>query len=187
MNGWVTIYEISGCGFESRSSHLNFRYCTCFEHGVPWHSGNYRVQVHSKRICDMIGTHSYAFHTIPKVLYICVASKALKNILACQMSIPMKCRYLPKCYNHHLQHFKSKAISVTFADDSYLQGRATDECLKSLQVTASMSTTLGLTIYIYIYYFGTNIMYKIFKIFYKLKDMPVKMNPMMGHLITVKI
>ena len=30
-NGWVFIYELSGCGFESRCSHLNCRYRTCFE------------------------------------------------------------------------------------------------------------------------------------------------------------
>ena len=33
----------SGFGFESRCSHLNFRYRSCFEQGVPWHSSNYRV------------------------------------------------------------------------------------------------------------------------------------------------
>ena len=47
-NGWAFIYELSGCGFESRCSHLNFRYCTCFEQGVPWHSGKYRVWIHSE-------------------------------------------------------------------------------------------------------------------------------------------
>ena len=40
--------ELSGCGFESLCCHLNFRYCTCFEQGNPWHSGNYRVWIHSK-------------------------------------------------------------------------------------------------------------------------------------------
>ena len=56
LNGWVFIYELSGCGFESnllpsvsfdyevefecRCSLLNFRYCACFGQGVPWHSGN---------------------------------------------------------------------------------------------------------------------------------------------------
>ena len=42
-NGWVFVYEVSGCGFESGCCHLNFRFCICFEQGVPWHSGNYRV------------------------------------------------------------------------------------------------------------------------------------------------
>ena len=48
QNGWVFIYELSGCGFESSCSHLNFRFCTCFEQRVPWHSGNYRVSIPSE-------------------------------------------------------------------------------------------------------------------------------------------
>ena len=46
VNGWVFIYELCGCGFESHCSHLKFRFRTCFEQGVPWHSGNYRVWIH---------------------------------------------------------------------------------------------------------------------------------------------
>ena len=45
LNGWVFVYEISGSGFESRCSHLNFRFRACFEQGVPWHSGDYRVWI----------------------------------------------------------------------------------------------------------------------------------------------
>ena len=30
---------LSGCGFESRCCHLNFRYGTWVEQGFPWHSG----------------------------------------------------------------------------------------------------------------------------------------------------
>ena len=41
-------HELSGCGFESSSSHLNFRFSTCFEQKVPWHSDNYRVRIHSE-------------------------------------------------------------------------------------------------------------------------------------------
>ena len=42
------VYEVSGCGFESRCSHLNFRFYAHFNQGVPWHSGNYRGWIHSK-------------------------------------------------------------------------------------------------------------------------------------------
>ena len=42
------VYELSGCGFKCRCSHLNFKYHTCFDPGIPWHSANYRVQIHSK-------------------------------------------------------------------------------------------------------------------------------------------
>ena len=48
LNNWVCVYELSGCGLDSRYSHLNFSNRTCFEEGVPWHSGRYRVWVRSK-------------------------------------------------------------------------------------------------------------------------------------------
>ena len=47
-NGWVFVYELSDCQFESRCSHLIFRYGGCFEQGIPWHSGNCRVWIHSQ-------------------------------------------------------------------------------------------------------------------------------------------
>ena len=47
MFRWALICTV-GCGFESRCTRLNFRYRTCFEQGVPWHSGNYRVCIHSE-------------------------------------------------------------------------------------------------------------------------------------------
>ena len=48
LNGWVFVYELSGCGFEYRCNHLNFRFHACFEQGVHWHSGNYGVWIHSE-------------------------------------------------------------------------------------------------------------------------------------------
>ena len=47
-NGWVFVYELSGSGFESSCSHLNFRFCVCFEQGVSWLSVNFRVWIHSE-------------------------------------------------------------------------------------------------------------------------------------------
>ena len=47
-NGWVFVYEPSVCGFGSSCSHLNFRSQASFKQGVPWHSGNYRVWIHSE-------------------------------------------------------------------------------------------------------------------------------------------
>ena len=41
-------YELSGSGFESSCSHFTFRFRACFEQGVPWLSGNYRVWIHSE-------------------------------------------------------------------------------------------------------------------------------------------
>ena len=44
-------------GFESPCWHLNFRYSTCFEQGVLWHSGNYiECGFNLKRVCVMIIT-----------------------------------------------------------------------------------------------------------------------------------
>ena len=50
LNGYVFVYELSGSEFKSSLSYLNFRFLACVEQGVPWHSGNYRVWIHSK-IC----------------------------------------------------------------------------------------------------------------------------------------
>ena len=46
LNGWVFFYELNGCWFENSCSYLNFRFRACFEQGVLWHSGNYRVWTH---------------------------------------------------------------------------------------------------------------------------------------------
>ena len=48
LNGLVFVYELRGCGFEFSCSHLNFRFLPCFEQGLPWHSGNYRVFIQSE-------------------------------------------------------------------------------------------------------------------------------------------
>ena len=37
LNHSVFVYELSGCGFESSCSHLDFRFCACWSRqGVPW-------------------------------------------------------------------------------------------------------------------------------------------------------
>ena len=45
LNGWVFLYQLNGSGFEYRCCHLNFRYCSRSEQGVPWHLGSYRVWI----------------------------------------------------------------------------------------------------------------------------------------------
>ena len=45
---WVFVNELSGCRFESPCSHFNFIYRACFEHGLPLHSGKYRLRIHSE-------------------------------------------------------------------------------------------------------------------------------------------
>ena len=48
LNGWVYVHELSGCEFDPCCCHLYFTYCACYEQGFPWHSRNYRVQIHSE-------------------------------------------------------------------------------------------------------------------------------------------
>ena len=51
LNGWAFPYELSSCGINFRCSYLHcviFRYHVCLEHGVSWHSSNYRVWIYSK-------------------------------------------------------------------------------------------------------------------------------------------
>ena len=48
-NGYMFVYELSSCGFESSCSHLNFKFRACVEQGVPWkHSSNNKVWIHSE-------------------------------------------------------------------------------------------------------------------------------------------
>ena len=47
---WVLIctvhLAVCSCGLESSCINLNFRFRTCFEQGLTWHSGNCRVWIH---------------------------------------------------------------------------------------------------------------------------------------------
>ena len=66
-NGWVFIYKLSGSGLKSSCSHLNFRFRAWFKQGVPWHSGNYRVWIHSEMHMwhdKKIVTQKHCFKTI---------------------------------------------------------------------------------------------------------------------------
>ena len=75
LNGRVFVYELSSCGFESRCSHLNFRYRACFNQGVPWHSGNYSVWVHSeKHTWNDKNNYSQLLHTLSLLLFEIVES-----------------------------------------------------------------------------------------------------------------
>ena len=64
-NGWVVIYELNGCCFDSTCSHSNFIYCARLEQGVPWHSGSlWNVcvtwQEHTVSCTVRISTHNSA-------------------------------------------------------------------------------------------------------------------------------
>ena len=42
------VYKLSGYGFKSSCSHLNFRFRACFEQRLPWQSGKYWAWIHSE-------------------------------------------------------------------------------------------------------------------------------------------
>ena len=63
LNSWVFVYKLSGCGFQSHCSHLNFRYGACFKKGVPWHSDKYECGFTLKHVHDMIKTYSQMYCT----------------------------------------------------------------------------------------------------------------------------
>ena len=50
LNGWVFVYKLSRWQIKSCCSHLNFIFCVCFEKGVSWNSGHYRVWIHSETL-----------------------------------------------------------------------------------------------------------------------------------------
>ena len=58
LNGWVFIYILSGCGFESCCCCLNFSYGTCFEQGVSCIQATIECRFTLKLARDMIVTYS---------------------------------------------------------------------------------------------------------------------------------
>ena len=45
---WLQRASLTKCLSIRLQTKLNFRYGACFEQKVPWHSGNYRVWIHSE-------------------------------------------------------------------------------------------------------------------------------------------
>ena len=54
-------YELSGCGFKSRCSHLNVRYGACFEQDISWYSATVKCRFTLKLVRYMIITYSPVF------------------------------------------------------------------------------------------------------------------------------
>ena len=79
LNGRVSVYELSGCGFEFRCSHLNYRFRACFEQGVPWHSGSYRVWIHSETRTwhdkNIESFNEFCTEFIPREMLVCKQDK----------------------------------------------------------------------------------------------------------------
>ena len=81
------VYKLSGCGSESYCSHFNFRYCSCFKQGVSWHSGNYRVWIHSEmhiwhdKNIQYLSCFALVLRGTHKKIYICQTVYKIPSIL----------------------------------------------------------------------------------------------------------
>ena len=58
LNGWVFVYELSGCGLESSCRHLNFRFRACLSKEVLDIQATIECGFTLKRVRDMIRTYS---------------------------------------------------------------------------------------------------------------------------------
>ena len=99
-----------GSGFESSCSHLNFRFRACFEQGVPWHSGNYRVWFH----CETRTWHDKNILPNVKVWYIYktaykIQAKGKKKSKLTKLQI----RVTPKIQNIKIAYQKKNIIGLT--------------------------------------------------------------------------
>ena len=57
-NGWMLVFELSSCGFDSSCSHLNFRYRACFEWRILDVQATIKCGFTLKCVHDMIRTYS---------------------------------------------------------------------------------------------------------------------------------
>ena len=90
----------SSCGFESSCSHLSFRFRSCFEQGVPWHSGNYTAWNVSKyRVIS--GPYFPAFELNTERYFV-------------SLRIQSECGKIRTRKNHVLGHFSRSAIEFGF-------------------------------------------------------------------------
>ena len=62
LNGWVFVFELSGCAFWLSCNHWNFRFGACFQQWVPWYSGSIQESIELeftlKCLRHMIGTYT---------------------------------------------------------------------------------------------------------------------------------
>ena len=110
-NDWVFVYELNSCGFESRCSHVNFRFCACFEQGVPWHSGNYRVWIHSETDWrDMIRTYNHEIHLLKhlKHLFLCLDFMIIFRLHIFLYAKFIQAKFVTKKYNDLFKYENDK-------------------------------------------------------------------------------
>ena len=124
LNSWAFVYKLSACGFDLRCSH---RYSTCFELGVHWQSGNYRIWIlpetctwHNKNIPSSTNIQTFrrfdlgAWQTPEKIYGKVQYTKKFCEIFPAQSHFPPKMvLHLCICWGH--RHFKSFCqYSITY-------------------------------------------------------------------------
>ena len=82
---------------------------------------------------------------------------------------------------------KQGFISVIFVDDSYLKGSSKDECLKNVNKTAILQTSLGFTIHKVKSVLEPTQCIEFLRVIINSKDMTVKINPKKSQIIMEKI
>ena len=115
LNGSLLVYKLSGCRFELRCSLLNGRICACFEKGVPWDSGNYRMWIHyEKRLwhnMDIQSNVQYRFVLTTNFNQLAILVKWLSGTLRNKwLWVPVRLQSLKR---QILRHFWARS-SLTF-------------------------------------------------------------------------
>lgn len=83
--------------FDFRCSHLDFRYRSCSKPGTAWHSNNFRVNIHSMHVCDMIKMRGSATHVICMMMIMLLMLYVSCPIL--WISLPTRGAWQPLCSN----------------------------------------------------------------------------------------
>ena len=146
------VYELRDCGFESRCSHLNFRYCACFERGVPWHSGNYIVWIHSEMRTwhhnNIQSNAPYRYVLTPKLNHLASLAKWL-SVLSQTTWLRV---WVP------LQSFLLQISRLFWARSSltFIPWHSTIECGYTLKRVRDMIKTYNPIFFILKYFFNSN-------------------------------
>ena len=82
---------------------------------------------------------------------------------------------------------KQGFISVIFVDDSYLKGSSKGECLKNVNKTAILQTSLGFTIHKVKSVLEPTQCIEFLRVIINSEDMTVKINPKKSQIIMEKI
>ena len=75
----VFVFELNGCGFESRCCHLNFRYHACFEQRFLGIQAIIKCRFTLKRVRDIIITYSKTCNVVNEL------SMSLMGVFYCQI------------------------------------------------------------------------------------------------------